>query len=619
MTEPTPTTIRMPDSLDLVKHATLGINGLTGTVDPDLGYEPYFMGFFNVRPAYMVHWSTMVSGVLPKYLEALPLLRSMTGSALGAEIEAGIVHSILDNAAEDGLIYDRVSPRRPWNVGVHYGKRSWNEDYSNLGGDGRMLCGMDFYGQLTGDPAWEKRMQHTAERMLELAVVKGDIAYYPNVGLGNDFSYPRQSGWVHTNEPMGPQEGSEGATTFCQSQPVRGWMRWYRHSGDKRFLEMSRKFTHFYTLPKFWGGVVEHEPTYGPSRAHFWGHFHGTLGTLRGALEYALAADDYQMKSFVRDGYEWAWHNLCPRLGVDTLTESCTYADLTALGIQLSLAGIGDFWDQVDVVIRNALSQAQLQDRDALRHLGEAGPERPIDSPWGSPQDGRYINCQYQASMKGMENADNVLERSLGAFAFSLNGGRYQSPFSMQCCTANGNQAFYYAWDAVVKGSGDTATVNLLFNRFSPWLDLESYLPYEGKIIIHNKKARNLQVRIPGWVRLSELKCFVNDQPAAPVFTGRLAAFYDIPATATVRIEFPVTEETATLLLPDKNARQYRGVAKGDYRFKGSTCIGFAEEESIFGSDYPWVKIYQKPAYALNQAPMIEVPYHVVDNPIQWY
>jgi hypothetical protein len=32
----------------------------------------------------------------------------------------------------------------------------------------------------------------------------------------------------------------------------------------------------------------------------------------------------------------------------------------------------------------------------------------------------------------------------------SMNGGRYQSPFSMQCCTANGNQAFYYAWEAVV-------------------------------------------------------------------------------------------------------------------------------------------------------------------------
>jgi len=51
------------------------------------------------------------------------------------------------------------------------------------------------------------------------------------------------------------------------------------------------------------------------------------------------------VKSFVRDGYEWAWHNLNPRLGIDYNIEGCT-TRLTALGIQLSSAGIGDFWDQ---------------------------------------------------------------------------------------------------------------------------------------------------------------------------------------------------------------------------------------------------------------------------------
>ncbi len=618
MTEQAITTTLMPDSLDLVKHGRLGINGLTGTVDPDLDYEPYFMGFFNVRPAYMVHWSTMVSGVLPKYLEALPLLRCMTGTG-PTEIENGIIKSIFENVAEDGLIYDRTSPRRPWNVGIHYGTKSWDEDYSNLGGDGRLLDGMDFYAQLTGDPMWEKQMKRTAERMMELAIVKGDIAYYPHVGCGNDFSYPRKSGWIHTNEPMSSQEGSEGATTFCQSQPVRGMLRWYKRSGDERFLELCRKFTNFYTLPKFWGGVVEQEPVYGASRAHFWGHFHGNLGTFRGALELALATDDYRLKSWVRDGYEWAWQNLNPRLGLDVLTESCTFADLTALGIQLSLAGIGDFWDQVDVVVRNALSQAQYKDVEGLQRLGVSGPERPIDSLWGSPQDGRWLNCQVKDALPGMENADHVIERSIGAFAFSLNSGRYQSPFTMQCCTANGNQAFYFAWDAVVKASGNTATVNLLFNRFSPWLDLESYLPYEGKVIIRNKKARNLQVRIPGWVKLRELKCFIDDLPVNPDWTGRLAGFYDIPTQAMVRLEFPIQQETATLLLPCMNNRQYRGVAKGSYQFKGSTCIGYAEEESIFGSEYPWVQIYQKPEYYLDRAPMIKVPYRVVDNPIQWY
>ena len=55
---------------------------------------------------------------------------------------------------------------------------------------------MDSYYQLTGDDVWKRQMRQTAERMLELAVVRGEYAYYPNVGCGNDFSYPRESGWI---------------------------------------------------------------------------------------------------------------------------------------------------------------------------------------------------------------------------------------------------------------------------------------------------------------------------------------------------------------------------------------------------------------------------------------
>ena len=612
-------TIKVPASLDLVERARLGLNGLAGSVNPDLDYEPYFLTLLGARPAYRVHWSSMVSGVMPKYVEAFALLRCMAGGADDADIEQGLINSVLANISEDGLIYDRKKPERPWNVGIGYGKKSWDEDYSCLAGDGRLLCGMDFYAQLTGDENWPRQMKRTAERMLDLAVIRGDYAYYPNVGCGNDFSYPRRSGWVHTDEPASSQEGAEGATTFYLGQPVRGLIRWYLRSGDERFLELCRKFTNFITLPKFWGGVVEQEPAFGASRAHFWGHFHGTLAALRSILEYALVANDYRLKLFVRDGYEWAWHHLCPRLGLDTMLEGCTTGDLVALGVQLSSAGLGDFWDQVDVLVRNSLSEAQVTDSDALRKLSESGPERPQGAPWGVPQDFRFLNSYVREPLPGQETTQAVLERAIGGFACNLVNGRFQSPFEMGCCTANGNQGFYVAWEAVVRGSGGTATINLLFNRFSPWLDLESYLPNEGKAVIHNKKARNIQVRIPGWVRQNDLRCFLNGAPVEPAWCGRYAGFLDIPLHADISLEFPVQKETVTLLIPFMNARQYRGVARASYIFKGSTCIGLVEDENIFGSEYAWVRLYRRPQYHLDKAPLVEGPYRVVENPIQWY
>lgn len=612
-------TIKVPASLDLVERARLGINGLTGTVDPAIGYEPYFLNFFGARPAYMIHWSSMVSGVLPKYVEALALLRCMSGSLQNLEIEQGLLEAVKVNIAEDGLIYDRRQPDRPWNVGLGYGRKSWDEDYSCLAGDGRLICGMDFYAQLTGDDFWPRQMQRTAERMLELAIVKGDLAYYPNVGLGNDFSYPRLSGWTHTDEPATGQEGTEGATTFYLGLPIRGLICWYQRSSDERYLALSRKLANFITQPRYWGAVVEHEPAFGATRAHFWGHFHGTLAALRSILEYALVANDYRLLSFVRDGFEWAWHHLAPRLGVDTGLEGCATGDLTALGIQLSLAGMGDFWDQVDVVVRNALAEAQVTDLQALQRLNSAGPERPKDSPWGVNQDFRFANSYQRQALPGQEATVGVLERSIGGFAFQLINGRFQSPFEMACCTANGNQGFYYAWEAAVRGAGNTATVNLWFNRFSPWLDLLSYLPYEGKVVIRNKKARNLQVRIPGWVNTGALVCRLNGSPIVPAWAGRYAGFYDLPLQAEIILDFPLVKETAQVLIPFLNARQYRGVAKATYHFKGSTCIGVDEEESIFGSEYLWPRLYNRPQYYLDQAPMVDVPYRVVETPIQWY
>jgi hypothetical protein len=479
----------MPASLDLVERARLGINGLMGTLDPKIDYEPYFLTFFASRPAYFVHWSSMVSGVLPKYVGAVALLRCMSGSDHLRDIEQGLIDSMLANIAEDGLIYDRVDPRRPWNVGVGYGRKTWNEDYSNLAGDGELVCAMDWHYQLSGDEIWKRRMQRTAERMLELAVVQDDYAYYPNVGCGNDFSYPRISGWVHTHEPQGPQEGGEGSTTFYQSLPIRGLIRWYKYSGDERMLDVSRKLANFITFPRFWGASVELEPSYGPTRAHWWGHFHGTLKALRGILEYAMVADDYRIKSFVRDGYEWGHHHIQPRLGLDNCPEGCTFADLVALGIQLSDAGVGDYWDDVDHVVRNALCEAQVTNLDGLRHIGEVSPERPTDAAWGAPFDWRFSSGTLYAPLPGQEDTERVLERSIGAFSCNLLGGRYQSPWQMHCCTGNANQAFYYAWEAAVRGQGESAVVNLWYNRFSPWLDLESYLPYEGKLVLRMNPA----------------------------------------------------------------------------------------------------------------------------------
>jgi hypothetical protein len=253
----------VPDTLDLAEHGRLAINGILGSMNPALDYECVFLTILDTHPAYMLHWSSMVSGVMPKYLEALPLLRQMSGSEQDLDLQQGFVDAMLRNMTDDGLIYDRQDSRRPWNAGVGYGVQNWDEDYANMAGNGRAITGLLYWLKATGDEAWCRHAKRTAERMLELAVTDGDMAFYPNPGLGNDFSYPRKSGWTTRNPPEKANEGFEGASMFYLFQPLRGFARYYAATGDERFKEISRKFVNCGLQPKFWGGAADMSPDAG--------------------------------------------------------------------------------------------------------------------------------------------------------------------------------------------------------------------------------------------------------------------------------------------------------------------------------------------------------------------
>lgn len=51
-----------------------------------------------------------------------------------------------------------------------------------------------------------------------------------------------------------------------------------------------------------------------------------------------------------------------------------------------------------------------------------------------------------------------------------------------------------------------TVSVNFLLNRSSAWLDVDSYLPHEGKLVLHiHRDIPRLQVRIPEWAGFAKV------------------------------------------------------------------------------------------------------------------
>jgi hypothetical protein len=114
----------------------------------------------------------------------------------------------------------------------------------------------------------------------------------------------------------------------------------------------------------------------------------------------------------------------------------------------------------------------------------------------------------------------------------------------MQCCTGNATSGIYYAWEAITRCERDHAQVNLFLNRAAPWLDIDSHLPYEGRVVIRNKTARRASVRIPPWVSRSRLECLLNGAAIRPGWVARYAVFDDLKPGDVMELKFPVTEKT---------------------------------------------------------------------------
>src|SRR5262249_54065585 len=145
------------------------------------------------------------------------------------------------------------------------------------------------------------------------------------------------------------------------------------------------------------------------------------------------------------------------------------------------------------------------------------------------------------------------------------------------------------------------ATVNLFLNRASRWMDVDSYVPYEGKVVLHNKLARTALVRIPSWVNAGEVESFVNDRAAEPVLTGRHLLFEKLKPADQIRLRFPVRESTRTYTIADKPY---------SVSFRGSSVVDFLPHD-----DSPKVyPMYRRVYFRASNAPMKKIRRFAADR-----
>ncbi|NLF00978.1 MAG: hypothetical protein GX601_08370, partial [Anaerolineales bacterium] len=390
---------------------------------------------------------------------------------------------------------------------------------------------------------------------------------------------------------------------------IRVLSRWYEMSGDAKILETLTRLVRFVMQPKFWGVEGEHPSLVGTQHGHFTGHFHGHLSLLRGLLEYGRVTRDRRVLDFVRESYEFCRHYGLPQIGwftnnrahVRHFCEGCTIADMVGLAARLSDVGVGDYWEDVEQIARNHLVEQQLIDPERLRHASADGPALPTSGDRRTPIIGYFRPDP--AVLPGQLVTEGVIERSLGVYGGFSKPDGVPYVWTMQCCTGNGTQGLYYAWESIVRCRNGMAQINLLLNRASPWLDIDSYLPYEGKVVIRNKTTRQVAMHMPRWVARGGVSLEVDGKLVDADWIGNYVVCSRLHPQSEVIVRFPVVDQTVEYRLADQTYTCH---------FRGNDLVGISPHADVPG--YP-MYTDRDPS---TEASMVSVSRYVTETILPW-
>jgi hypothetical protein len=595
----------IPDTLDLAERARLFIHHLSATTVAKTDYEPVGSTMLDALPPRIQINANESICAWPKYRESLPLTRLMCGSRDALEIDKRWAEVILHSIGPDGLFYVTLTGR-PWDTGAY----PWvippdgGDQYAYLPTcNGRLLGALGAYYKITGDEVWKKTGEGIVDRLNQLAIWDGKQAffpkfvYFPNEKLTSDQieAAKKESKELTLGE-------TEKNVTLWQTWLVTGLSQFYRSTGYEPAGQLARGLLEYIIARRY------------TPEGHWDDHHHcGTLG-IHAMCELALATNDRKLAEFARKCYEWGKSEemgAIPQIGYFAVMqhqrgseepmEPCSVADMTAIALKLNRLGMGDYWDDVDHYVRNMLVEAQIthpaQIADFCRRIQD---KTAVGNYFWKPNGAKAQPVAYN------QIADTLPEKMVGFFSTTVYPNEQNGwAWSFTCCTGNATRAMYYAWENIVShdAQANELKINLLLNRASPWADVDSYLPYTGRIEVKIKTQLNgLQIRMNDWISKDQVACLVNDKPAACDWNGRYLKLGAVQPNDRVVMQFPISEHT-------EKVHSYK--LNYTVTFRGSDVVAVDPP----GRDMP---LFQRGVYRTGEPRYVKVQRFACANAIDW-
>ncbi|MDP6439762.1 MAG: glycoside hydrolase family 127 protein [Candidatus Brocadiia bacterium] len=581
-----------PDTLDLVDRMALAINALTNVWAPDDRWALGFRVDFSHRPAVL--WTTQIADahleMVPEFLEALLLCRAASGSTQNLDVDGEVLRTQLEFLGDDGLTYCPTDTRREiWKAQGIDQPYPYATDWS----EGRRLSTLSMLAQVDDDPRWVEIGKRKVGRMLELTREKDGFRFLWKRILRQGETVPPgadEPGLMAAEKtaPVKRRRSSSMDNAYLDFAPLismtlsigglgHGAASFHRVTGYEPALELSGGMAQW-ALARMFNNA--------DGRYNF---YNATLGlfALIAVCDYGCAAGDREVLERVDACYRWARAMGDPLIGYYTtgmpgwrghggvepnVVELCVVADMVVLALRLTRAGLGDYWDDVDRWVRNVYAEAQMLDAGFVDRI---------------PED--YLSDK--PSERAHQDTRDVAERSVGAFfGYMLaNDGLYVMKTDagpklyersiMHCCTANGARTLYYVWDSIITREAGEVRVNLLLNRASEWLDVDSYLPAEGKVVLHIKAAEKVAVRMPEWCDPAGVQVSVGDESRwavqPPVANGGACGARAVAEGRFLKMAWLRPGDRVTLTFPVPERVVHRAIGEAPFKLvlRGSNVV----------------------------------------------
>jgi flagellar biosynthesis chaperone FliJ len=553
------------DTLNLEKLAALGLNYVAGNRyylrDPP--YDMYFKVGLLSDPPKM--W--MIREFYEPFVEASILLSTMTDSEEGHEIEA---------------LYKRclfIETRRV-GVGIYA-----FEPYLAL------------YIQTK-----DAKIKDLIKNSLDKAVA--DAWKIATVSDVEQYAYMDKPPWVG-----GSQIESENLPSFVndwgnrQGYIIGPLVRWYDLTGNELALKLAIYLSNWivyhtdYVQEDGSFTLAKSESEKEPSGYDFKGLVDTHVQTAQGIIRCGIAANDVEFVKFGKrivdyvdrlsrgtgsNSFGWFYENV-----LYAQCETDSIRGMIDCAIQLTKAGYPEYWNLVERAARNQLVENQLRDVEwvkSTKHLNDT-------------EDVIY---------------NNVAERVKGGWACSSTPndwvGTKTSPDSsqMSSCCVTGAEALYFVWSNIVTKNDDGVWVNLLLNRATKWVDVNSYSPYEGRVEVTVKNTTDLFIRLPEWVDKSKVAVTIDGAVQPVSWRGDYVQLSRLIRGQEVTVTYPLRHLTETFyLIPEKSSPMESN--RYTITWKGDTVISISPK----GRYYP---LYQREYYESDKAPMVKYLYTITGN-----